>query len=149
MPIVNAFSESIAEIVKHVGIEDGGGSMVIVEFYPEDKLLSIPRDATAFYQRGNWIDYHAMIGWGQRAELDNWVAEWSQRLVDKVVQLEKADDEIPDNLKTGGQNGYWYSGDGVNRKQLFGMNYERLRALKKKYDPDMVFHSWYPITPAN
>jgi FAD/FMN-containing dehydrogenase len=149
VPIINTFSEYIAEFVNRVGIEDGGNSMVIVEFYPGKKLLSVPRDATAFYQRGNWVDYHAMVGWGQRAELDSWVAGWIQRLIDNVTKLEKADDEIPDDIKTGGQNGYFYTGDGANRKQIFGTNYERLRTLKRKYDPDMVFHSWYPITPAD
>lgn len=123
--------------------------MISIEYFPNEKALSVPRNATAFYQRGKWIDYHVMIGWGQRTELDGWVAEWAQRLVDKVVELEKVDDGIAEDLKTGGQNGYWYSGDGVDRKQLFGTNYERLRILKKKYDPDMIFHSWFPITPAD
>lgn len=123
--------------------------MISIEFFPQQKILSVPRDATAFYQRGKWIDWHAMIGWGQRSELDGWVAEWAQRLVDKVVELEKADDGVLEELKTGGQNGYWYSGDGIDKKQLFGTNYERLRTLKKKYDPDMVFHRWFPITPAD
>ena len=122
--------------------------MIAIEYFPHAKITSIPRDATAFYQRGDWVDWHGMISWGQRAELDGWVADWSQRLVDKIVELEKEDKEIPED-KRGGGNGYWYSGDGVDRKQLFGTNYERLRVLKKKYDPDMVFHKWYPIIPAD
>jgi FAD/FMN-containing dehydrogenase len=31
---------------------------------------------------------------------------------------------------------------------LFGDNYPRLQALKKKYDPDMLFSKWFVITPA-
>jgi len=32
-------------------------------------------------------------------------------------------------------------------KALFGKHYPRLQALKKKYDPDMVFCQWYTIIP--
>ncbi|TCD66653.1 hypothetical protein EIP91_001071 [Steccherinum ochraceum] len=31
---------------------------------------------------------------------------------------------------------------------LFRENYPRLQAIKKKYDPDMIFNKWYNITPA-
>ena len=141
------FVEHIAEFVNHVGIQNGGGTMISNEYFPPEKILSIPRDATAFYQRGTWIDCHAMIGSGQRAELDKWVTEWAQRLVDHIVKLEKEDQDIPDSIKPGGLHGYWYTADGMDKKQVFGTNYERLAVLKKKYDPDMVFHSWFPISP--
>jgi hypothetical protein len=102
LPIANAFVEHIAEFVNHVGIQDGGGTMISIEYFPPEKILSIPRDATAFYQRGTWIDWHAMIGYGQRAELDEWVTEWAQRLVDHIVKLEKEDQDIPDSIKARG-----------------------------------------------
>jgi len=135
--------------MEHVGIEDGNGTMIAIEFYSNEKIVAVPRDATAFYQRGDWIDWRAMIAYGQRADLDGWVVTWAQRLADKIVALEKADDGIPEENKTGGKNGYWFAGDGVERKQIFGDNYGRLRKLKKKYDPDMVFHKWYPVVPAD
>src|SRR5436305_11735718 len=99
--------EYILEFVKHVGVEDGGSTIVAIELYPDEKIVSVPRDATAFYQRGKWIDWHAMIGWGQRKDLDGWVSDWGQRLVDSIVALENADDGVADELKTGGKYGYW------------------------------------------
>ena len=37
--------------------------------------------------------------------------------------------------------------DNDRAKKVFGSNYPRLQAIKKKYDPDMVFNRWYPIIP--
>ena len=130
-------------------MEDGGQTMISIEFFPPKKIVSVPRDATAFYQRGDWIDWHAMVGYGQRADLDGWVRDWAHRLTGKIVELEKADDGVSEDRKTCGQRGYWYMGNDVDRKQLWGTNYERLRVLKKKYDPDSVFHTWFPIEPAD
>ena len=42
------------------------------------------------------MDWHAMIGYGQRADLDGWVSTWAQRLRDKIVQLEKEDEGFPE-----------------------------------------------------
>jgi len=30
----------------------------------------------------------------------------------------------------------------------FGENYERMREIKRVYDPDAVFNKWFPIPPA-
>ena len=32
-------------------------------------------------------------------------------------------------------------------ESVFGSNLPRLRELKKKYDPDLLWNKWYPITP--
>jgi Berberine and berberine like len=89
------------------------------------------------------------MGYGDRVDLDDWVSKWSKGFIDRIVKAEVQDKDIPSDLKTGGKNGYWYAGDEVDRKQMYGSNYEKLRVLKKKYDPDMMSHKSHPIPPAN
>ena len=36
---------------------------------------------------------------------------------------------------------------GIKPAAIFGENYARLQELKKKYDPDLMFFKWNPITP--
>ena len=37
----------------------------------------------------------------------------------------------------------------IDKSELnFGSNYKRLQEIKKKYDPELVFHKWFVITPA-
>lgn len=33
-------------------------------------------------------------------------------------------------------------------QKLFGKHYPKLQDIKKKYDPDMLFRLWFPITPS-
>jgi FAD/FMN-containing dehydrogenase len=40
------------------------------------------------------------------------------------------------------------SGNDLPNEEIFGHNLARLRALKKKYDPDNMFRKWHNITPA-
>ena len=32
-------------------------------------------------------------------------------------------------------------------RMMFGKNYEKLQAVKAKYDPEMVFRQWFAIQP--
>ena len=34
-------------------------------------------------------------------------------------------------------------------KTLYGANYPRLQEIKSRYDPGMMFRSWYPIRPSD
>lgn len=36
-----------------------------------------------------------------------------------------------------------------NTRKAYGPNYPRLQALKRKYDPEMIFNRWFRIKPAD
>ncbi|PVF97272.1 FAD-binding domain-containing protein [Serendipita vermifera] len=51
---------------------------------------------------------------------------------------------------TGYGNGESHDSKAVSGAEaLFGGNYKRLQTIKSKYDPNMLFNSWYPIQPAS
>jgi FAD/FMN-containing dehydrogenase len=61
--------------------------------------------------------------------------------------VEKIRKTEPEDLA--GTRAYANYGLGDERtKDVFGENYERLAQLKAKYDPNLVFNKWFPITPA-
>jgi len=33
-------------------------------------------------------------------------------------------------------------------QRMFGLNYERMRQVKRKYDPDIRFNKWFTVEPA-
>jgi hypothetical protein len=37
----------------------------------------------------------------------------------------------------------------ASAEALFAGNYPRLQSIKAKYDPNLMFHSWFPIQPAS
>ena len=41
-----------------------------------------------------------------------------------------------------------FSTEGEREKEIFGSNIQRLREVKRKYDPGFVFKNWLPIKPA-
>jgi hypothetical protein len=37
----------------------------------------------------------------------------------------------------------------TSAEALFAGNYPRLQSIKAKYDPTLMFHSWFPIQPVS
>lgn len=141
--------DAYIELTEYIG-RDAGRSVCIVEHFNRTAVNAVPRDATAYNNRGDW--FNATIGpcW-RNPELDNYVRDWVHKLVDKLGAIERADDQIKDGDETVGKRAYFNGGslNDVKSALVFGKKYRRLRELKRKYDPDLVFNKWYPIIPAN
>jgi len=167
--------DSAAEVLQAVaelGPKTGADMMFAYELFPTEKALSFPRDSTAFLR---WPGISCVI-FGQWVGDDSQEKlEAVKSAIYKIAGIvDRAEDTFVSSENTGYGNYSKQSSiflvppeltaisvdeenvtdkDGQTKKQyrtaaLFGDHYPRLQALKKKYDPDMVFNRWNPITPA-
>jgi len=97
-----------------------------------DKINSVVD--TAFNGRGDHMNFHLHVS--AEDEID----------MEKVKALVRGLEDCVGKGKTyGNYESETLSEDKV--KNLYGDNYPRLQVLKAKYDPEMVFHKWFPIKP--
>ncbi|KAG8864113.1 hypothetical protein FRB96_006987 [Tulasnella sp. 330] len=125
-------------------------SCVFYEFYPFDLMAKVPVEATAFAHRTT--DKLALIGvYGYD---DGWTAEAKQAVAAiQACVTSSSSEEAKNSIGYLNHSGLAVSSEGDDMdgiaKRAFGPNYPRLRQLKRKYDPDMVFNKWFCIRPAD
>ncbi|TWU73205.1 hypothetical protein ED733_004489 [Metarhizium rileyi] len=137
MPLDAEFVQSVAdEFVAFVdGKGIGDGSMCMFECLPYQKVISVPRDATAYPSRGRFYHFASLFMW-QHERLDGDVRRFQRELLGKLRQR--------GYQGNGGQYAN-YDGERIDPTLAFGENLDRLRVLKKKYDPDNVFYKWHSL----
>ena len=125
------------------------GTFVILSDMALQKGGIIPPDATAF-NRVPWQNCQILSDWSSdRVDLDGFMESWADGLGNRISKLELLNPNIPEEEKRAGRYAYWNASNGkAHASVVFGGNYERLRELKKKYDPQNVFNKWHPIEPA-
>jgi len=126
----------------------------VLELIPTNKTLSIPRESTALI-RWSSISTVCLVTWKENTpDKANAALAASSELIGILLEAEEKLSANPaENL---GYCGYLdqeitaeeLAAKNVDRSALiFGEHYPRLQALKRKYDPDMIFNKWYVITP--
>ena len=111
--------------------EAGESGACLFEFYPLDKVCAVAPDETAFVNRQKHSNAMCIPRW-RSAKYDGACRQFTR---DAMDALKKAVDEH------GGETGEYlnYDGLGTPAQKTFGLNYERLAALKARYDPRNVF----------
>ena len=126
----------IDEIIHHIRNLKGAYTSVYLGGY--DGAMNEPDTAaTAFPHRDTMFDFHILAGWGDAGKGDEvitWVKEFHHALVDHA---------------SGGVYVNLLGHDEKQRvKDAYGANYQRLREVKQKWDPDNLFSSNHNIPPA-
>ncbi|KAG8809385.1 hypothetical protein FRC17_003472 [Serendipita sp. 399] len=127
--------------------------VLIWEYHILRKLSSVSPDATAFPMRVQRPLTVMLVTWNK--DSDQLTADAKSRLKRLQAFCEGALASVFDEKggKTAYDTGYTNTemGDPGSvdvARAMYGTNYPRLQQLKKKYDPNMMFKTWYPILPA-
>jgi len=124
-------------------------SVVLWEFVPFGKILEVPQTATSFANRGAYGNLCFGPGW-TNPDNDSICREWTRIMAAKSrAELERRKAEGTDNATKDSVGEYSnYDGLNVSGEVLFGVNFSRLAALKKTYDPQNVFSKPSLLTAA-
>lgn len=123
-------------------LPDAGMTVILFEFVPFHKLLSVPHDATAFANRGPCGNLMFGPAWTDPAfddECREWTREMGRKGRAEFARRVKAAGRDEGQSVGVGEYGNYDGLDESGGTTLFGGNAERLRRLKEKYDPANLF----------
>ena len=163
--------QKLQELFKTTGNYHG---TIIYEYFPRQKVNSVPRDATAFrrelvpnaliilawdHKTGDRLEEARQLG----SELANIIlgvqsgitpsealgySNYGQYIYSPRRTIHRRLATFSDSGGTFLENGKVSARAIENAKRTFGENYPRLQGIKKRYDPDTIFNKWFPIMPA-
>ncbi|EJD01261.1 FAD-binding domain-containing protein [Fomitiporia mediterranea MF3/22] len=118
----------------------------ILEMVPTAVVNSVPGNATAMPNRTFQKNVLLMCLWDDNTP-ENQKA--GKEKVYIIGNLFTNFSEEKDLVKQGAYSNYVdeYLGN-KHSALLFGDNYPKLQQLKRKYDPEVIFNTWFPIVPA-
>jgi Berberine and berberine like len=117
---------------------------IFYETYPFDHVTKFPADSSAYANRGRHFNCTVQLRWAG-SQHDEWVKSWIKdfvrdaREIDKRVMLAEGRDPTPER----GYATFHLPGD--RAEKAFGGNLERLKEVKRKWDPNGRFNKWLNI----
>ncbi len=130
--ITDGAIETVAEYAP-----DLHGPFSMVYFEPlGGEIGRVDPDATAFPHRDRQYSFHALCGWSDPEQDDEMIA-WTDAFHESMTG--HAVDGVYVNLLSGNEP--------ERIPEAYGSNLDRLRAVKRRYDPDNVFATTHNIEP--
>lgn len=116
-------------------------SICLLECFANKAIQAVPVKSTAFNSRGNYYNIGAVWCWDDAA-LDQTVRTFNRQYQKDVREMGYNDPGHADGV------GYYINyvnGDTMSAEAAFGSHADRLRDLKKKYDPSNVFDKLWKL----
>ncbi|KAF2099254.1 FAD-binding domain-containing protein [Rhizodiscina lignyota] len=137
-PLSQTFAQSLLDdyLAFVRGVPDAIASVFLFEYFSQKKVIEISQTAMSFANRGLHSNILLGLRWTDK-DNDAVCREWARTEAKKIdAELKK---HIQDSRDGVGQYGNYDGIDAANAWDLFGVNTERVLALKNKYDPTNVF----------
>ena len=132
--------DAIETLIEHANRMESPLSAVMVEYYHGGPASRVGDDETAFSHRGHQYDIGIIGQWTDRKESDKHMT-WAREMYEAMQPY--ANGRIYANMMGGDQ-----MTEIDQLRATFGVNYERLVALKQKYDPTNFFRLNQNINPS-
>jgi len=143
---VKMYQETIAKHPENLWV-----SKLIFDLRDYSKIASVPLDGTAYANRRTGMLVAADFVWDDE-NLDKEMMASSKAFIGKVRQMAKEDKEQRGIADVGAHVAattlYALLTDGEEKlTSVFGPNLQKMKEVKRKYDPNMMWNKWYPVEP--
>ncbi|KAJ6264667.1 hypothetical protein Dda_0816 [Drechslerella dactyloides] len=144
---VELFQQKISLFPENLGV-----SKLIVDLRDYTKIASVPLDATAYANRRTGMLFGIDFIWDDQ-KLDERMMAEAKDCIGTLRRIIKETNEQRGIADVGGHVAattlYPLITDGEEKLvSVFGPNLQRMRELKRKYDPNVMWDKWYPVDPA-
>lgn len=136
--------DDLGNMVRRKGFET---SQFLTEFHGMDKVIGVSQRGTAFSNRGRFGNAMITPSWKMK-DLDDKGIEWAKMMGAKVrSDFERARIGGGVDAVTKESVGEYINYDGVGEEArcLFGINYDKLVEVKRKFDPDNIFNHYLDL----
>ncbi|KAF7967602.1 hypothetical protein HWV62_33689 [Athelia sp. TMB] len=141
-PRVEVMSKVFNQLIKLSAEKPDVDITCLFEYFGLKKANSVSDDATACI-RSPYCNILNIVRWDNNSEDNAAFARGASKTIADLATSEN------DCAATGYGNYDPEMGTVKdNAEVLFGSNYRKLQALKRKHDPEVVFSKWFAITPA-
>ncbi|RKF53597.1 6-hydroxy-D-nicotine oxidase [Golovinomyces cichoracearum] len=143
-PLQPSFAKKLLEELSSFvsKVPDASSSLIAFEFFPHNKIASVPLTATAFANRGPYGNLVSIMGWRESVndercrQFSRDISEMSKKVFFSIIRSKDGEE---DNNRGVGE---YFNYDGLRTcgKSVFGINFSRLVKIKNQYDPKNLFN---------